>query len=91
MKTLTKEDIEQELQGLANWAIQEDSIKKTFTFKDFIEAFAFLSKVAIISEKQNHHPDWSGVYNKVVIQLSTHDAGGVTEKDILFAKTIEKF
>jgi 4a-hydroxytetrahydrobiopterin dehydratase len=91
MKTLTKEDIEQELHGFDNWVIQENSIKKTFTFKDFIEAFAFLSKVAIISEKQNHHPDWSGVYNKVVIQLSTHDAGGVTEKDILFAKTIEKF
>jgi 4a-hydroxytetrahydrobiopterin dehydratase len=91
MTKLSKEKIEQELADFEEWIINDSTIKKTFLFKDFIEAFAFLSKVAIISEKQNHHPDWSGVYNKVVIQLSTHDAGGITEKDILFARTIEKY
>jgi 4a-hydroxytetrahydrobiopterin dehydratase len=64
MKTITKEEIEQELLTTEGWSIIEHHIKKIFLFKNFIKAFAFLSKVAIISEKQNHHPDWSGIYNK---------------------------
>ncbi len=64
---------------------------KTFTFSDFIEAFAFMTKVAFLAEKANHHPDWSNVYNKVVIKLSTHDAGNViTDKDRKLAEAIDK-
>ena len=91
MKLLPKSEISKHLEPFENWAIEDNFIHKTFLFKDFIEAFAFLSKVAIVSEKLNHHPDWSGVYNKVVLQLSTHEAGGVTQKDIDFVKMVEEY
>ena len=68
----------------------ETSLEAQFTFKDFIAAFAFMNQVAIHAEKQNHHPNWSNVYNQVSIQLNTHDAGGVvTDKDHKLAETIE--
>lgn len=64
---------------------------RTFTFKDFSEAFAFMTRVALIAEKENHHPDWSNVYNRVTIKLSTHDAGNIiTEKDQRLAAAIDK-
>jgi len=73
------------------WTEENNQLKRTFKFKDFIEAFAFVSKVAILSEKQNHHPNWSNVYNTVEICLSTHDAGDiVTEKDHALAAAIDK-
>lgn len=90
MKKLSIKEIKKELELLEGWSHQEENISKTFIFKDFIEAFGFMGKVAIISEKLNHHPDWSGVYNRVVIKLSTHEAGSVTSNDIKFAKLIEK-
>ena len=71
------------------WNISNNSIQKEFVFKNFIEAFGFMSRVAILAEKQNHHPEWSNVYNKVNITLTTHDAGGVTEKDLELATAIE--
>lgn len=71
------------------WNIRNNSIQKEFVFKNFIEAFGFMSRVAILAEKQNHHPEWSNVYNKVNITLTTHDAGGVTEKDLDLATAIE--
>jgi 4a-hydroxytetrahydrobiopterin dehydratase len=64
---------------------------RTFTFNDFSEAFAFMTRVALIAEKENHHPDWSNVYNRVTIKLSTHDAGNtITEKDRKLAAAIDK-
>lgn len=69
---------------------ENNSLCAAFEFPDFISAFAFMTKVAILAEKQNHHPNWSNVYNKLKIQLSTHDAGSiVTEKDHLLANAIE--
>ena len=66
-------------------------MKKSFQFKDFIEAFAFMTKVALLAEKMNHHPLWTNVYNKVEISLSTHDAGDlVTDKDRKLAEDIDK-
>ena len=75
-----------------DWKIIDDGkkIKKTFKFKSFIEAFSFMSKVAIYAEKKDHHPEWSNVYNKVEICLTTHDAGGITEKDVDLINFIEK-
>ena len=67
-----------------------DAIAKSFKFADFNAAFAFMTKVALMAEKSDHHPEWSNVWNKVDIVLSTHDAGGVTEKDIALAKFIEQ-
>ncbi|MBX2973016.1 MAG: 4a-hydroxytetrahydrobiopterin dehydratase [Flavobacteriales bacterium] len=73
------------------WAITGGKLCRTFTFKDFSEAFAFMTRVAFLAEKQNHHPDWSNVYNTVHIALNTHDAGGaVTEKDHKLAAAIDR-
>lgn len=73
------------------WKEDHNSLSKSFTFKDFKQAFAFMTQVAMEAEKMNHHPAWTNVYNKVSIKLSTHDAGGVvTPKDRLLAKAIDK-
>ncbi|VDL70702.1 unnamed protein product [Nippostrongylus brasiliensis] len=66
-----------------------DAVQKTFQFKDFNEAFGFMSRVALKAEKMDHHPEWFNVYNKVDITLSTHDCGGLSQKDITLAKFIE--
>lgn len=73
------------------WKNEDDKLKGEFLFKDFVDAFAFMTKIAIISEKQNHHPLMKNMYNKVWVELSTHDAGNVvTDKDIQLAKAIDK-
>jgi len=73
------------------WVEKNNQLKKSFVFADFSEAFAFMTRVAILAEKQNHHPSWNNVYNKVDITLSTHDAGDiVTAKDKKLAKAIDK-
>lgn len=73
------------------WTTEHNKLKKTFTFKDFPEAFAFMTKVAMIAEKMNHHPTWTNTWNKVTFELSTHDAGNiVTEKDRKLAEEIDK-
>ena len=71
------------------WVEEDNKLQATFKFKDFVEAFAFMSKVALVAEKMDHHPNWSNVYNTVTIELSTHDAGNiVTEKDHKLAEAI---
>jgi 4a-hydroxytetrahydrobiopterin dehydratase len=73
------------------WTEENNQLKKTFVFKNFVDAFAFMTKVAMIAEKADHHPNWSNVYNKVTISLSTHDAGNiVTAKDRQLALQIDK-
>jgi len=74
------------------WTIRQerDAIHKEFAFKNFNEAFSFVTRVALQAEKVNHHPEWSNVYNKVWITLTTHDKGGLTDKDIKLAEFIEK-
>lgn len=73
------------------WKEEKNLLKKSFTFKDFKEAFGFMTKVALVAEKMDHHPSWTNVYNKVDFELSTHDAGDkVTEKDHKLAKAIDK-
>lgn len=72
------------------WKEENNKLVKTFTFKDFIQAFGFMSKVAIVAEKMNHHPNWSNVYNRVSFELCTHDAGNVvTDKDRKLAAAID--
>lgn len=72
------------------WKQEDNKLKATFKFKDFAQAFAFMTEVALHAEKQNHHPDWSNVWNTVEIHLNTHDAGNiVTERDHKLAKTID--
>lgn len=73
------------------WTEENNSLKKEFKFKNFIEAFAFMTRVAFVAEKMNHHPNWSNVYNTVFITLNTHDAGNtVTDKDRKLAAEIDK-
>lgn len=79
------------LAGLAGWQPVEgrDAIAKSFRFADFSEAFAFMTRVALLSEKMDHHPEWFNVYNRVDILLSTHDAGGLSERDVALARAID--
>ena len=73
------------------WTEQDNMLYQSLTFKDFSEAFAFMTKVAMLAEQHNHHPNWSNVWNKVEIQLNTHDAGDVvTDKDRKLAAAIDK-
>ena len=73
------------------WQEKNNALYRQFTFKDFSEAFAFMTRVALLAESMNHHPNWSNVWNKVEISLSTHDAGDiVTDKDRKLAKAIDK-
>ena len=67
-----------------------DAISKTFAFRDFNEAFGFMTRVALIAEKMDHHPEWSNVYKAVVVTLSTHDAGGLPERDIKLAEAMDR-
>ncbi len=89
MSNLSKSNIDTFLQTNNDWALKNNGIEKYFVFKDFASAFAFLTKVALLSEKMNHHPNWSGVYNKVHIRLTTHDIGGLSQLDIAMAKEID--
>ena len=73
-----------------SWIIKNKTIKKEFKFTNFIEAFSFMTKVAFLSEKMDHHPNWQNSYNKVIIELTTHDMNGITSNDIKLAKFINK-
>lgn len=73
------------------WAIKEGQLIKEFKFHDFIEAFGFMTQVALHAEKINHHPDWSNSYNRVVVLLSTHEVDGISDKDFKLANAIESF
>lgn len=90
MKTLNETEINEALSVLNGWQLVDNVLEKNVAFTHFKEAFAFMTRVAFEAELMQHHPDWSNTYNKLTIRLSTHDANGITEKDIKFAKTIEK-
>jgi 4a-hydroxytetrahydrobiopterin dehydratase len=81
------------LAGLEGWTEVEgrDAIRKKYTFADFNAAFGFMARAALVAEKLDHHPEWFNVYKTVDVTLSTHDAGGVTERDIALAAAMDKF
>jgi 4a-hydroxytetrahydrobiopterin dehydratase len=91
-ETLNDAQREEGLSGLDGWIYDASSsaIARVFKFTNFSEAFAFMTRVALAAEKAGHHPDWSNSYNSVTISLSTHDAGGLSDKDIALAKAIDK-
>ena len=88
---LEKNRLPIELEQLEGWVLSSDgrSIKKSFKFKNFSEAFAFMTRIALLAESHNHHPEWFNIYNRVDICLTTHAAEGVTIKDLTLAKLIE--
>ena len=75
---------------LPNWSIHQQSISRDLVFRDFNEAFGFMSRVALLAEGRNHHPNWSNVYNRVSITLSTHDLGGLSDLDVELAGAIDQ-
>ena len=89
-KRLDADEISGSLESIPEWTIESDKLFREFAFSRFVEAFGFMASVAIVAEKQNHHPEWFNVYNKVRIHLTTHEAGGITENDFSLARSIDK-
>ncbi|MCS6986266.1 MAG: 4a-hydroxytetrahydrobiopterin dehydratase [Sphingomonadaceae bacterium] len=78
--------LETELPG---WTVDGEQLRRTVRFRDFTEAFAFMTRVALVAERQDHHPEWTNVWNRVDIALSTHEAGGLTSRDVRLARAID--
>jgi 4a-hydroxytetrahydrobiopterin dehydratase len=83
-------DIDDRLQSLPDWHLRDNAIERELRFRDFVEAFGFMAAVALCAERMNHHPEWSNVYNRVTIRLTTHDTGGVSERDFALAAEIDR-
>jgi 4a-hydroxytetrahydrobiopterin dehydratase len=90
MKKLSEKEINDKLKEFEGWEFYENSIQTKFEFEDFKETFSIMTRIAFEAEAQQHHPEWTNVYNNLSISLSTHDAGGVTQKDFDLALAIEK-
>ena len=82
---LSAADADARLSALPGWTRRGEKLHRTFTFRDFSEAFGFMARVALLAEKLNHHPDWANAWNRVTVDLTTHDAGGLTELDFRLA------
>ena len=89
MKKLDEAQVAQHMKALPGWELGEDRIKRTFRFKDFVEAFGLMSSVALVAERMNHHPEWRNVWATVEVELSTHDAEGLTELDMKLAREMD--
>ena len=85
---LSSEEISEELKNIPGWSIKEEKLHKDFEFDDFNQAFGFMTRAAMHIEKLNHHPEWFNVYNKLTVDLMTHDVGGITQNDIELAKIL---
>lgn len=92
VEKLSEQDRDNWLEALPQWKMVRDgeAIHRKFEFADFSEAFGFMTRVAMLADKQDHHPEWSNVYNTVDIELTTHDAGGLSHRDMRLAKAIGK-
>ncbi len=88
MIKLSITDINEELKRLHGWSVVNEKLYKEFQFDSFNQAFGFMTRAAMEIEKMNHHPDWFNVYNKITIELTTHDAGGITKNDVNLAKIL---
>ncbi len=82
--------VNRKLLKLEHWCLSDNKLQRALVFKDFIDAFGFMSRVALLAETMNHHPEWSNVYNRVEIYLTTHDAQGITERDFALAERINR-
>jgi 4a-hydroxytetrahydrobiopterin dehydratase len=83
---INQNDVPAKLKDLPGWELQGEGLAKEFVFKDFAQAFGFMASAAVVAEKMNHHPEWTNVYNKVAVRLTTHDVGGLSEADFELAK-----
>ena len=90
LRKLESQEIEAELAKLSDWTLKDGKLRRELRFADFVQAFGFMSQVALLSEARNHHPEWFNVYNRVVIDLSTHDVGGLSSSDFELAAAINQ-
>ena len=90
MKKLDETQIEEALRSLPQWTLDEGKLFRRFQFADFLGAFGFMSRAALLAERQNHHPEWFNVYNRVDVWLTTHDAGGLSERDVTLARALDR-
>jgi len=88
MIKLSESIIEEKLKNLPGWSVKNDKLHKEFEFNDFNQAFGFMTRAAMEIEKMNHHPEWFNVYNRILVELTTHDAGGITENDVNLARIL---
>lgn len=89
-KKLSGNELDETIRSLSGWELKDGKLQKSFKFSNFIEAFGFMTRIALEAEKINHHPEWSNVYNTVTVKLSTHDTGGITDYDIKLANIIDR-
>jgi 4a-hydroxytetrahydrobiopterin dehydratase len=85
---LDDDEVHERLAGLTGWEIKEGKLHREFLFSDFVHAFRFMTAVALTAERMDHHPEWSNVYNRVAVSLTTHDAGGLTDLDFRLAEAV---
>lgn len=90
LRTLSDAEIAERLVALPSWSHAGGRLRRTYHFRDFSEAFGWMCRVALVAEKRDHHPDWSNVYSRVSVELHTHDAGGVTERDVELAREMDR-
>jgi 4a-hydroxytetrahydrobiopterin dehydratase len=86
----TPTEIEAGLKGLSGWELKNDKLHRELKFKNFVQAFGFMTQVAILAQEMDHHPEWSNVYSRVTIDLATHEAGGISARDFELAQKIDK-
>ena len=89
MKRLSDGEIAEAIGGLEGWAVRDGKLHKEYEFGSFNEAFGFMARASMEIEKANHHPEWANVYNRLTVDLTTHDAGGITERDAALARTLD--
>ena len=90
MTKLTDAEIAEHMKALPSWELGAGRIRRSFRFRDFVEAFGWMTQVALLAEKMNHHPEWRNVWATVEVELSTHDAGGLTELDMKLAAKMDE-
>jgi 4a-hydroxytetrahydrobiopterin dehydratase len=86
---LSESEVRSALQGLSGWTILHGKLHREYTFPDFVHAFGFMSSAALVAEAMGHHPEWSNIYNRVTVDLTTHDAGGISAKDLELAAKMD--
>jgi 4a-hydroxytetrahydrobiopterin dehydratase len=90
MKKLSDEDVQSRLASLNGWSLLNGKLHREYKFANFVDAFGWMTQAALTAEKQDHHPEWFNVWNKVVVDLTTHDAGGISERDFKLAAEMDK-
>ena len=90
IQRLSDQELAQGVGKLSGWQVEQGKLRKSFEFRDFVHAFGFMSQVALVAESMGHHPEWMNVWNKVVVDLSTHSIGGISRLDLELASKIQE-